>query len=468
MDILIPIIILCSITIILIILWKINNKNRYDKLAKILSIVYICLCFINILLPDSFIMSKDTETELLVNQNWLQIVLRWLNYSSVIILPIACHFNNRLYKNIAISFTLIATFLNIIFIYSYVPYFTSIDGRGLNAISGMPQAVKDFLINEHFRLIWFSIIQSIGLLISLILILFQKHSIKKNEIKNTIFLLLYILFLMVPIYLPQLAFGYTNLIFKQFGIVHIVWILIIILELSILIKVYNKDCYENKYIICLVLSLVTLFQYNSMFSLTISFKRLPLQLCNLASYFIVIALLTKNKHIFNFNLIVNVLGAFLAILLPDVNNNGIFNVWNMHFITEHSHIVIVPLLALTFNIFPPIDNSSLKDALIGFTIYFIFCFIIGTFMNGLVNITNNNKFEVNYMFMFDMKKAVETLPFLKNLADVEITCFKYFTIYPLVQLLVYFGYSSFCILMWFILKLCFKVNQVKKINQELV
>lgn len=156
------------------------------------------------------------------------------------------------------------------------------------------------------------------------------------------------------------------------------------------------------------------------------------------------------------------MGAFLAILLPDVNNNGIFNVWNMHFITEHSHIVIVPLLALTFNIFPPIDNSSLKDALIGFTIYFIFCFIIGTFMNGLVNITNNNKFEVNYMFMFDMKKAVETLPFLKNLADVEITCFKYFTIYPLVQLLVYFGYSSFCILMWFILKLCFKVNQVKK------
>lgn len=461
MNILIPIIILCNIAIILIILKIIQKGNNYFKLTKILSIIYISLCFVNILLPDSFIMSKDSEEELLVNRNWLQIVLRWLNYSSIIILPIACNFSNRIYKNITISFTLFITLLNIIFIYSYVPYFTSVDGRGLNAISGMPEIVKNFLINKHFRIIWFSIIQTIGLLIPLIMIIFQKYRFNKKETKNTLLLLIYILFLMVPIYLPQLAFGYTNLIFKQFDIVHITWILLLILELNVLIKVYEKDTYENKYIICLMLALVTLFQYNSMFSLTISFKRLPLQLCNLASYFIVIALLTKNKHIFNFNLIVNVLGAFLAIVLPDINNQGFFNVWNMHFITEHSHIVIVPLLALVFNIFPPLDNKALHDALIGFSIYFVFCFIIGTFMNGLVIITNNNKFEVNYMFMFDMEKAVDTLPFIEELAKVKITCFKYFSIYPLVQLLVYFGYSSFCILIWFILKSCFKVNQEK-------
>ena len=351
--------------------------------------------------------------------------------------------------------------MNVIFIYTYVPYFTSIEGRGINNISSLPPYIKAFFINEIFRTIWFSLLLLIELIIPLVLLIFEKHRFTfkdKNEIKNYLLVLLSMLLLMVPIYIPQVIFGFSNIIFKAYGIIHIGWLLFIVVEIILLIKIFKNKSYEEQYILCLILALVTLFQYNSMFSLTISFKRLPLQLCNLASYFlIVIAIITKNKHIFNFNFIVNALGALIAILMPDLDNKGIFNVWNMHFITEHTHILIVPILALTFKIFPRIDKDSLKDAFIGFSICFVFCLVFGTFMNGLVKMTGETKFEVNYLFMFDMKKATEVLTFIKGIATIEIAFGKYFICYPVVQILVYVVYFSLCIGVWLLIKLIYKL-----------
>ena len=129
----------------------------------------------------------------------------------------------------------------------------------------------------------------------------------------------------------------------------------------------------------------------------------------------------------------------------------------MHFITEHTHILIVPILALTFKIFPRIDKDSLKDAFIGFSIYFVFCLVFGTFMNGLVKMTGETKFEVNYLFMFDMKKATEVLSFIKGIATIEIAFGKYFICYPVVQILVYVVYFSLCIGVWLLIKLIYKL-----------
>ena len=118
-----------------------------------------------------------------------------------------------------------------------------------------------------------------------------------------------------------------------------------------------------------------------MFALTINIKRLPLQLCNLASYLIIIALITKNKHIFNFNFLINAVGATLALAVPDVNGTGIFEVWNMHFIYEHTNVMVVPILCLTLGIFPKMDKRSLLDAFIGFSVYFIICFKRNSYSN---------------------------------------------------------------------------------------
>ena len=67
-----------------------------------------------------------------------------------------------------------------------------------------------------------------------------------------------------------------------------------------------------------------------------SIPRLPVQLCNLAAYFYMIAIIFKNQKLFNFCYIINILGALIAILAPDLNP-GPLGFWNMHYTFEHIH-----------------------------------------------------------------------------------------------------------------------------------
>ena len=67
-------------------------------------------------------------------------------------------------------------------------------------------------------------------------------------------------------------------------------------------------------------------------AISMSIKRLPFQLCNIGAYLILLSLITENKRIFNFTLIVNVIGVLFALFLPDLDGEGLFYLYNMHFI----------------------------------------------------------------------------------------------------------------------------------------
>lgn len=169
----------------------------------------------------------------------------------------------------------------------------------------------------------------------------------------------------------------------------------IICKIIILWSIFKNKSEESKYILCLSLAISLLFQYNSMFSLTIYIKRLPLQLCNLASYIMLIALIFKNKVLFNFNFLVNVVGAVISLLFPDVNGCNILEIWNLHFIYEHTNVIVVPVLSLLFGLFGKIDLKSYRDAIVGFTIYFVFILILGTLFNHLAVVLDKSNFKAN-------------------------------------------------------------------------
>lgn len=110
-----------------------------------------------------------------------------------------------------------------------------------------------------------------------------------------------------------------------------------------------------------ILALSLLMQYNQMFgAISINIERLPFQLCNIGSYLILVALITKSKKIFNFTVIVNVVGVRFALAVPDLDGEGLFYLYNMHFILEHTNVLVVPILALLLNIFPRLDKKSFK------------------------------------------------------------------------------------------------------------
>ena len=86
------------------------------------------------------------------------------------------------------------------------------------------------------------------------------------------------------------------------------------------------------------MSLSLLHQFSMMYNVSAELTcfKFPLQLCNLASYLMLFTLLTKNNKLFNFTLIINVVGAVIAMVVLDVDGNGVGYLWNVHYIVEHS------------------------------------------------------------------------------------------------------------------------------------
>lgn len=451
--------IITIVTSILIIigvgLLKKQDERLMNKVIKVLTIIYFIIVGLTILLPDGLIMSvSENEIHKLLGINKFFLIIR--SFKAIILptLVISIFFDNKYFKNLLIFICLPTALISLGLYHEYMNYYLMETGKGLNSIPYFSQSFKAFLISPGFRSVIFGIEWGIVIVISVVVII--NHFELVNTLKEIIQLIIILCCLLIqfmPIYLPQLLYeGFSNIIFDSFELTHFLWMIYIVLKIGLIYLLFRKKSNQTKFIVCLVLALALLIQYNSMFSLTISIKRLPFQLCNIASYLMIIALITKNKHLFNFNLLVNVLGAFLALLLPDVNGRGIFEVWNMHFIYEHTNIIVIPILCLLFGIFNNLNKESLKDAMIGFSCYFVFCAIIGITFNIIAVVNNNNYFEVNYLFMFDMDKALDVLPFLAPLTKITISI-KNTTFYPLIMLVVYFGYSSFVIIFYLLLRI---------------
>ena len=177
---------------------------------------------------------------------------------------------------------------------------------------------------------------------------------------------------------------------------------------------------------------------------------MPLQLCNLASYIILYSLISKNRTAFLFNLLVNVAGAILAVIILDADNTNLISKGNIHYIVEHNNVVVIPLLCLMLGIFEPLKKGEFKVFVKSFTIYFVIIYILGTAFNSIYTATGNDYFKCNYLFMFDAVKAKKLIPFTSYLFDLDITIGSV-SLYPLVQIPIYLvftglGYISYLIL----------------------
>ena len=186
---------------------------------------------------------------------------------------------------------------------------------------------------------------------------------------------------------------------------------------------------------------------------------MPLQLCNIAAYLIFISIATKNRRMFLFNILVNVAGGIIAALVMDVENNGILNKANIHYIVEHNNVIVVPLLALILGVFEPITMKDYKSFILYFTGYYLIIFVLGTTFNSIYAATDNRWFYCNYLFMFDQETAAELVPFAGSLFNIKLSIGAV-TIYPVIQPIIYITFVAIGTGMFFLLKACVKQKAV--------
>lgn len=437
------------------------DKEKLLKLSKILVLVFMSLTFLNVLLPDSFVIGIHRLESVLGMDRFdpFQMIIRWFNFASFVILPIAVFYDRKVFKKVAIYFCLPIAIIYLSLIGQILPCYTNPAGTGIVDIRYLPEFISNLMHNGVLRgFIFISIsltqIASIGLLIYRD---WEVIKFKKNEILPFILLLIGSIVTILPIYALEGIFNtYTDAIFGTYSIYHIIWILVIVLEIVVFTIFFKKRSYEDRYILVLVLALSLFLQFNQLFSSLgeLTCKRMPFQLCNIAAYLILISIVTKNRSLFLFNILINVAGGLIALFVLDAETDlGILSKGNIHYIVEHHNVIIVPLLCLILGIFKPITWKDFKAFFIYFTGYYLFIFVIGTIFNSiyLANPEANGYFYCNYLFMFDKDTAARLIGFAGQLFDFKLQIGPV-NIYYVIQPLIYVAFFAIGTLMFVILK----------------
>lgn len=440
-----------------------------DKILKVAVVVLFAAYVLRVLLPDSFIRCLSYD-EAKNNSLRLFAVLRWLNALTAVVLPVAVFFDNKYFKDIAVFICIPITIVSVCFSDMYIAGFIDEAGRGLNSVSGLSEGFRAFLFDGTFRSICLYAFWVLELSVPVILALKEKIIFRKRDKKEigiTLLVALAVTVGAIPIYIPQYLFGYSDILFDKFTLPQFIWMFLIAAEIVVLYRIFKDKDAETKEILCLVLSLMLLSQYTQMFgAVSINARRLPFQLCNIGSFLVLAFVITKSKKIFDFAIIVNVVGVLIAVAMPDLDGEGLFYLWNMHFVLEHTNVLVVPVLALLLGVAPPIDNATLKHFLAGYGIYFGSVWVLGTVFNAIYNAKGTPFFNgVNYMFMFDPVVADDTIHGVGRLFEINATLGNV-VIYPLIAFLFFVAFGAICLGIYWLLRLAFSFKP-RRVNDAL-
>ena len=436
----------------LLYIFKGKEDDKFNTILKILTIVYCAVGFCRFLLTDSFIFVinggvldyvKYEKTDI------LQSILRWGYYVNYAALPVAIFYSGRFFKNVVSYFCLPFSVLSAIFFDDFMVYFLEKNSHG-------------FALTPTVRYIYFILELVLAIAIPVLMQIRGKHvfDIKnKKEVIDFLMGLPAVILICVPVYLPQSLFGYKNMAPKDGGDFHIIWMAALLVVTIGLYYLFRFKCRESRMELCMFLAILLFFHHQSLYLQGINITRLPFQLCNIAAYFYLIALVFNLKKFFHFAFIANIVGAIIAIVMPDFSI-GAVSFFNMHYVIEHSLDIMVPAMVMGLRIFPRVDKRSLKYTAIGFTIYFIFVFIIGTLFNGY-----NEEFWritgepiVNYFFMFDPEKAIDFFPILTTVLENSVVQIGRFTVIPIMVGVIYVAFSLLCFVFYLVVRFSYQLE----------
>lgn len=442
-----------------------------DKIAKIAVVVWMSLVFINLFLPDGFVRrSYDDISTYVTGEHIWYAIFRWLNEIAFVVLPVAIFFKKQLFNKITAYVLVLVSLLNAILYFTHIEFLTSTAGAGIRPLRFFSEEIKAFLINRTFRSIVFGVLSFMQLMLSVFVTMRSYKDLKPSKDWKKILLgvgaFLLIACSIIPIYVPQYLFKGYSMVgagnidnFKMGTFFHIVWMIFVILEGVGITLYFRKKSAQDRFIVVLILALALIMQYHTMFTCIgeITAHRMPFQLCNMAGFFILLTLLTKNEKIYHFTIVINAVGAIIAMIMCDTTPYGVAYVMNVHYITEHTNVILVPILCATLGIFAPLKTKDVKHFILGFTMYFAFIFIIGGIFTGLKETTGNDYWNCNYLYMFNKAESMNILGFVGPLFDAKITLFNFFTI-SLVQLVVYVVFTSICTGAFFLIKFLLRKN----------
>ena len=179
----------------------------------------------------------------------------------------------------------------------------------------------------------------------------------------------------------------------------------------------------------------------------------PLHLCNTAMFIVPLCLILRMKRLFNFTLFINVLGAFLALILPDISDGtNVLQYSSVHYWLNHYSAFFMPVLLIALKMFERPKFKQWVYSLISFAVYFFSVVFINAWFTALGHKTDY--FFVNSDFIAEKlgewAEKIRDYTFTFNIDGVE------FLVYPLYQILFFLTFVLMSVGVWFLYAVLFK------------
>ncbi len=319
----------------------------------------------------------------------------------------------------------------------------------------------------HLRLLVFALDLGLGFALSVYtLVKGKREHFSRSQWAKTVLIFLGMALISMPAWIPQcyLGLGPAEIIAKGFNIYHRILLYGALLFVFPVHFLLFRCEYEQKRYALTFISLATMISYcfKYDFSTFLDIPSWPLHLCNTAMFIVPIVLIFKLSKLYYFTIFINVLGAFLAMILPNLDNATIFSLRNVEFWLNHYMALLLPILIMSLNIFKRPKMKELFYSLIAFFVYYAIVLFANAYFTGLGH-------SVDFFFINSDFIASKLGEWAENLRDIRFT-FKLggvsMLIYPVYQLLYFTVYVLLTFAMWFIYEQVFEITDVYGIIME--
>ena len=190
------------------------------------------------------------------------------------------------------------------------------------------------------------------------------------------------------------------------------------------------------------------FSFGYSFNIFVTPYNWPLHICNTAMYILPIALITKSEKVFYFTFFVNILGAFLAILMPNYNSSeNLFSNRVVGFYINHIEAMAMPFVCVLTGVFQRPKKKQFMYSMVGFAIYYVMAIVFNTWFSAVWPEHEVDFFFINSDFVAEKLNLGFLLDDFKFTFDLNG---KTFTMYPLYQALYFMGFILLSIGMWYV------------------
>ena len=272
----------------------------------------------------------------------------------------------------------------------------------------------------------------------------QKTYYTKKETVSAILVILGMFAVSMPSYALQVLFGYTTggYVIDDFTFVHRLYLYGAFLLPIIIHFIFVKYDYDQKRYALIFISIAAMISYcySYTFAELLSLRNWPLHLCNTAMFIIPLCLIFKMKRLYYFTLFINVLGAFLAMIMPTSEEN-ILAAGQMNFWINHYCAFYMPILLISLKIFERPKLKAFIYSLIAFAVYYALILVINAYFGDTDFFFINSDFVASKLGKWAEDLRLITFEF--NIGERPIV------IYPVYQSLYFSVYIVLSLAMWF-------------------